>query len=251
MTIKYETSEIAEYFSKNRISFAELYDSEKAIFSGLDINKETTLLDGGCACGGLGLALNNEFGLLDYTGIDLNQLAIQMASSVYPDGRYICGDVKATCEHILKDIEYDIVCSLSCIDWNDGFYETLPILWTKVKPGGSLVLTLRLTNFPTLNSLTHAYQYINYGGLLSGEIAHYTVLNYNDALQQIMKLQPSRVRLVGYWGKPSATAVIPYSRLCFTALSIQKATNIIEDNICALTLDIPSSLFTPAIATRR
>ena len=59
--IKYKTDEIERFFSKNRIAWDQFYESEKVIISALKLSKKDQVLDIGCGCGGLGLALKNKF----------------------------------------------------------------------------------------------------------------------------------------------------------------------------------------------
>jgi hypothetical protein len=76
--------------------------------------------------------------------------------------------------------------------------------------GGYLVSTFRLTDGEGCNDISRSYQYINFDGILEGELASYVVLNAKDLLQHLRIFDPSEINAYGYWGAPSATAVKPY-----------------------------------------
>ncbi len=60
--IVYKEKDIKEYFSKDRVKWEQFYESEKKVIQktlhGLEnILEKVSVLDVGCACGGLGIAL--------------------------------------------------------------------------------------------------------------------------------------------------------------------------------------------------
>ena len=56
----------------------------------------------------------------------------------------IAGDILDETDALLNGKSFDLVCSLSCIDWNIQFSEMLLAAWRHVKPGGNFVATFRL-----------------------------------------------------------------------------------------------------------
>ena len=122
----------------------------------------------------------------------------------------------------LSGRHFDVVFSLSCVDWNVRFDDMLRAAWGYVRPGGSLVSTFRLTNGPGCSDFEKSYQFINFEGVLKGERASYVVLNCQSLLQQLGAFDPAEINAFGYWGAPSASAVTPYRQLCFTAFSVRK-----------------------------
>ena len=220
--ISYTTKEIALYFSTNRIKWKQFYDSEKEIFKKLDLNKNKSVLDIGCGCGGLGLALEEKFSIEDYTGIDINQPAIEAGKLLNPGSNLLIGDVLDVSKDHLKTKQFDLVCSLSCIDWNVEFRDMLAVAWDHVKPGGDFVATFRLTDKKGTTNFNESHQYINYEGKKEGELAAYVVLNIIDLFSDLKSFMPKSIKAKGYWGAPSSSAVTPYSELCFAAFAIKK-----------------------------
>ena len=91
--ISYQTSEISNFYSKNRIKWLDFYDSERKVFEKVGFGEDVSVLDLGCGCGGLGFALKERFGITNYTGIDINKSAIDVAKSLNPQGNFFNSDI--------------------------------------------------------------------------------------------------------------------------------------------------------------
>ena len=220
--IVYSTDQIEDYFSKNRITWDDFYKSERDIFDKLFLGKHLSVLDIGCGCGGLGLALKERFGVSKYTGVEINQQATKTAKKLNPQAKIYEGDFLGVRKYQLCDQQFDVVFSLSCFDWNLEFSEMLNSAWTHVAPGGNLVATFRIVPGLGCDDMKSSYQYINYQGIKEGEIAAYVVLNASELFQKLLVLDPIKISAAGYFGPPSSTAITPYSELCFCAISVTK-----------------------------
>ena len=223
--IAYQTDQIAYYFTRNRVAWQQFYESERVIIDGLGLERHDEILDIGCGCGGLGLALRERFQIDNYTGVEINQAAAEAGRTMNPKANILCGDILDLSRNALHDKRFDVVFSLSCVDWNVRFSDMLATAWNHVRPGGHLVATFRLTTGEGCGDLARSYQYINNDGIKEGEHAAYVVLNARTLLEQVARFAPAEVCAYGYWGAPSATAVTPYERLCFAAFSIRKNTS--------------------------
>lgn len=224
--IQYNTKEIVRFFSSNRQKWEEFYPSEKWVMERI-VSQTNTLgdiLDVGCACGGLGAALSSKFKLDSYTGIDINRDAIDWASmnqKLAVPAAFIASDILS--QELNK--RYDVVFSLSCADWNIETEGIINRCWDMVKPGGYFVISLRITERESVNDIKKSYQYIDFSGSeAEPEIANYVVFNFKDALAMFKALIPIPLLIgsYGYWGRPSPTAVTPYSRLLFAVFYIKK-----------------------------
>ena len=67
--IKYNSKSLSDTYSKIRTSWSEFYDSEKTILERVGISFKDSVLDLGCACGGLGRALKEKFSITDYISV--------------------------------------------------------------------------------------------------------------------------------------------------------------------------------------
>ncbi len=220
--IVYQTDRLALYFAQNRVAWQQFYESERVIIDQLGLDRDDAILDIGCGCGGLGLALRDRFGIENYTGVEINQAAADTGRRMNPKAHILCGDILDISRDALHDKRFDVVFSLSCVDWNICFSEMLAAAWNHVVPGGHLVSTFRLTLEEGCVDFNQSYQYINYDGIMEGERASYIVLNAKSLIQQLVKFNPYEINAYGYWGAPSFTAVTPFARLCFAAFSIRK-----------------------------
>jgi SAM-dependent methyltransferase len=238
--IPYQTDQLARYFVHNRVAWEQFYESERVVIEGLQLDSSRTILDIGCGCGGLGLALRAQFGVETYTGVEINPLAADAGRSLNPGARILCGDILDLRQGELREHQFDVVFSLSCVDWNVRFDETLAAAWSFVAPGGYLAATFRLTEGEGCNDIARSYQYINFEGKCEGERASYVVNGARELMQKLESFRPSEIAAYGYWGAPSATAVTPYARLCFAAFSIRKRVDSAAS--CRIELRLPESI---------
>lgn len=220
--VQFVSSDIPDFFSKNRVSFEGFYDSEKEILSLIDWHQDISVLDVGCGCGGLGIALNEEFGVLKYSGLDIHPGAIQLAKSLKPceEFHFYNTDILDFCPEQL----YDLVVSFSCVDWNVMTWDMISKCWDMVRPGGRFIVTFRLGTKLEVEGSTDSdsYQYINYDSKKEGEIAPYVVLTYEDLFELAQKMNVESMRLSGYFKSPSVTAVTPYKDLFFCCVCFEK-----------------------------
>ena len=228
--IEYTTQEIVEYFGNNRIKWDDFYKSEQKIFTRVlrRYDKTTRILDVGCAAGGLGYALSERFGITEYTGMDINRPVIEFAEQQQiPVGacfQFVHGDI-VNDSHLVGSHQFDIVVSLSCVDWNLCPEKSVKACWAKVKPGGYFIISLRLTPEEGVNDINKSYQPIIFSyAKASGneEKANYVVYNTLGALNMVNSLNPNSIEVYGYWGKPSKTAVTQSKKLIFSVFAIQK-----------------------------
>ncbi|MBS0418981.1 MAG: methyltransferase domain-containing protein [Proteobacteria bacterium] len=238
--IVYRTDELARYFATHRVTWDQFYESERVIISRLALNASRSVLDVGCGCGGLGLALREKFGVTDYTGVEINSAAAAAGRRMNGAARILQGDILDLSRGELRDWAFNVVFSLSCVDWNVRFNEMLLAVWQHVAPGGHLVATFRLTDGPSCNDMARSYQYINFEGVRAGEKAAYVVLNAGELMEALLGFDPAGIAAFGYWGPPSASAMTPYERLCFCAVAIRKRAT--ESDGTRLDLELPEEI---------
>lgn len=224
--IIFNSKQILEFYSRNRKKWKEFYPSEKWVFEKIAKDNKILgdVLDVGCACGGLAVALSNGFILNSYTGVDIHKDVIDWAKreqKLTIPANFICGDIVRIDLHR----QYDTVASLSCADFNIETNTIIKKCWSLVKAGGYFIVSLRLTNKKGINNIQRSYQYINFSGKESNpEICNYVVFNFMDTLAMFGRLWPKHkiIGVYGYWGKPSPTARTPFKKLVFAVYYIKK-----------------------------
>lgn len=238
--IRYATPAIERFYRQHRTRWDDFYESERAVLERLDLNPATTVLDIGCGCGGLGLALRERFGVTRYTGVEINDLAAASARALNPAARIVAGDILRVGAVELGAQAFDVVISLSCIDWNLRFDDMLCHAYGLAWPGGFFVSSFRLTTGAGVNDMARSYQFINFDGRKSGERAPYVVLNAGALIEELVSLGPRRITGYGYWGAPSGAAVTPFNRICFAVIAVERG----EGNTDGprLDLDLPDDV---------
>jgi SAM-dependent methyltransferase len=228
--IKYKTLQLLKYYSSNRCTWEEFYLSERYIINKVikKAKKNPSILDVGCGAGGLGYALSDEFDITKYTGIDINTPMIEYAkrkSNIFGvNFKFINGDIAEKNTRLNRNT-YDIVTSLSCVDWNLNLEDSINACWEKVAHGGYLVSSLRITLEKGVNDIDKSYQIINFEksvNLNDKEKANYVIINYFDALKILKSLNPECIDVYGYWGKPSDTVVTLYDKVLFSVFALKK-----------------------------
>ncbi len=245
--IEYKSKQILEYYRSNRRTWDEFYPSERWVFQKIADEKGLLgdVLDVGCACGGLGAALSCKFPLNSYTGIDINKDAIDWASRetrLQIPTRFTAGDIVCCAS---KE-EYDVVASLSCVDWNIKTKDIISACWERVRPGGYFVSSLRLTSEKGVNNIKKSFQYVNFSGEEEDpEVANYVVFNVKEAMSALSELDPAPTLIgaYGYWGSPSPTAVTLYDKLIFSVFYIKKGTEKPYPHEMAAELRLPLEAF--------
>lgn len=240
VNIEYKTPAIEAFYRQHRTRWDQFYESERVVFANLGFNPASKVLDIGCGCGGLGLALQERFGVCDYTGVEINRRAAETARQMNPAGRFLCGDILTLGAPQLADDAFDVVVSLSCIDWNVEFARMLAKSYRHVKPGGYFVASFRLTDGESLLDVQRSYQFINFEGKREGEVAPYVIINAAALVRELKALNPARIKGFGYWGSPSATAVTPAQRIGFAVIAVQKAAGPVLDT--RIELELPPEL---------
>lgn len=235
--IRYRSKAIEQFYRTHRTCWSQFYESEREVLSRLGLKPDSRVVDIGCGCGGLGLALKDRFGVTDYTGVEINSQAVAAASEINPEGLFLSGDILDIHPGSFAENGYDLAVSLSCIDWNIEFDRMLAKAYSLVKPGGYFMASFRLTDAKSVVDIAQSYQHINFDGRKEGEVAPYVVLNARELFQKLLAFQPSRMMGYGYWGTPSSTAVTPFERVCFAVLAIQKG-----GGDCVLEVDLPVEL---------
>ena len=240
--IEYRTPAIEAYYREHRTRWDHFYESERVVFEKLGLGSASAVLDLGCGCGGLGLALRQRFGVQQYTGVEINRQAAQTAQLMNPTGRFLRRDMLELSAGDLAEESFDVVASLSCIDWNIQFAEMLVKAYRYVRAGGYFVSSFRLTSAESLIDAQRSYQYVNFQGEKEGEVAPYVILNFGELLGQLKSLAPSRIVGFGYIGVPSSTAVTPVDKVVFAVIAVQKRAAAAQDTLVDIHLDLPQEL---------
>ena len=231
----YKSPRLSKKYSKERSNWDEFYPSERRGFDRVGFTLNDSVLDLGCGCGGLSLALNKRYGVKKYNGIDINKDNVESAKTVNNNAIIRHGDILE--EKFDSYIgNFDRVISLSCIDWNDETDLMIDRAWSFVKPGGVLIASIRLTNEETVKDIKKSYQYID-----DNEVAQYTIFNTTDILKIFTKFNPRSIYSYGYWGDIKTNTVAPYDKVVFSVFAVSKKYDETTSGT-SISLNIPSDV---------
>jgi SAM-dependent methyltransferase len=223
----YKSPGLSAFYSSHRLRYSDFYPSERAAFESLDLGPETTILDIGCACGGLGLALNEHFGCTDYTGLEIHAEAARIGHRHVSTfgGRVVGGDVLEAARLLTANdcaSSFDLVVSLSALDWNLRVASNVRAAWALVRDGGHLLMSVRLHPDTCLLDLHTSYQPTTPEASEAVEIAPYVVMAVPSAMQFAAELGAAQVTVFGHVGRPSSTAVTTVDECIFAVAVMAK-----------------------------
>ena len=222
--LNYKSTEAADYFANNRISLQDFYPTEVVVLTRLvqyikHRNLCFNIVDLGCGAGGLGNALSQEEGkLINYRGIDINELSIAYGKSRFPELDLISMDsieYFSLKTHSDSERDIDLYVSLSCIDWNTGFTPSILKIQEACRQNSADFLFTFRASHVGVDDIESSYQFVNYNGKLEGEIAGYVVLSHAQLKDIISMFRPKSMFVSTFTGPPSATAITPYNELVF------------------------------------
>ena len=227
VNIEFRSPGLLEFYRTHRQTFGELYPSEQSALEFLAPGPSDSIIDLGCACGGLGWALFERFGCRDYTGIEIHADAAKEGNKSVAafGGRVVAGDIlqaHSLLDHNGRPSEYDLVTSLSAVDWNVDVENNVRSAWSLVKFGGHLVVSLRLHPTSCLNNMQESFQPTTPESTKPDETAPYVVISVEQAVKFATALGASRATVFGKLGKPSATAVTAVNELFLIVAVLEK-----------------------------
>jgi 2-polyprenyl-3-methyl-5-hydroxy-6-metoxy-1,4-benzoquinol methylase len=224
--LNFQDSRLDRFYATQRQTWAGLYPSERWILDALASRGQAPvdILDVGCASGGIGRGLAERFPVVSYVGVDINRGLIDAAQrSEFPvPAEFYCLDIIEW----TQPRQYQTVLALSCADFNIETDSILAAAWRAVQPGGTFIVSLRLTPKSGVNDMTQSYQLLDTDAP-DGHVtarANYAVMNVLEALDSFRRLPtpPDHILAYGYWGAPALTARTPFERVVFTVFAVQK-----------------------------
>ena len=119
---KWGRPHILNFYNNNRNSWEDLYNGEKIIIKKI-LKKNFSILDIGCAQGGLSIALKEKIKNFSYTGLDYNSLMIKKAKKKFPSHDFI--KIKNSNLSKLFNVKFDIVFVLGILHLNRNWKKIL------------------------------------------------------------------------------------------------------------------------------
>lgn len=187
-----------------------LYPSERRFLAWL-AGSARTVLDVGCAAGGLAdvwCSFNQD---IEYTGVDVSRALIEAARLRRPQHRFLVEDCIDGVS--LPDGAADVVQALGWLHWEPRWRIALPELWRLT--GERLFFDIRLR--AGIGDDIVGVQRIAGGGT-----APYVVVAWEELARELRSLAPARILAFGYEGRPAETAVGVPPTVTFAAFVLEK-----------------------------
>lgn len=229
----FNTAYFQEYYTGYRDKFEDLFPSEKHFLKDLIVNNKS-VLDVGCASGGMFQIVRSINNAIRYSGVDIAKDLITIAKQKYPITDFRVGDGIGL---PFETNSYDAVISFGTTV-HDQIYENLIRESYRIS-SKALLFDMRI--FPELSSINDVTKgYVNDGAGLNYP---YILANAKEFVQFLKDLNPSpaKISIYGYWGNANEFTQLPagYEKLCMCGVLIEKG---IVTSTTELYTDIPFDL---------
>jgi SAM-dependent methyltransferase len=208
-----------EYYTSYRDKFEDLFPSEKHFLMDL-ILKSKSVLDVGCASGGMFVIVRSINNSIRYSGVDIAKDLISIAKQKYPEIEFqVCDGIGLP----LETDSFDAVISFGTTV-HDQDFENLIRESYRIS-GKACLFDIRIVSeLPTINDVR--YGYVKDGAGLNYP---YVVVNAKEFVRFLKDLTPSpaKISIYGYWGKANEFTQLPagYDKLCMCGVLIEKGTS--------------------------
>jgi SAM-dependent methyltransferase len=233
---------VVDFYATKRQTPHELYESERAILEPV-ITRCRSVLDVGCAAGGLSEALRLLNPQLRYVGVDAVPAMIAQARWRHPGVQFEVSDGSRLS---FPDGAFDQVLCTSVLHHNPDYERMIAELYRVARHGCVLDLP-RLVIEPDAFDPATSYMVLDErfagDGSPSEEtrstIVPYVLANPRPLFEWLLSLEPrpSGIAAVGYDGQPSPSVVIPIRPVCFCVIYVAKGNAATRRT--SLLLDLP------------
>ena len=210
-----------EFFTNKRNKFADLYKGEKIILNSI-IDNKLSVLDYGCATGGMYKILKKKIRKLNYVGVDFNERLLDKARILNPGVKFF-----STKEYKkkLKNRKFDVVLILGLLHLNSD--------WKKIITENSkyskkyFIFDLRETEKKGVENILKSnfnMQFDSSEKRYKNYKIPYNIIN-SFKVQKILDKKLIKFKKfieIKYEGKPSAKSKTPYRNVIFANYCYQK-----------------------------
>lgn len=209
------SKKIVSYFYNNRSTFNSLYKGEKYLITKY-VKKNDTILDIGCAQGGLFKILKKKFSNIDYTGLDFNKEMINLAKKKIDKKKFFLFKGKNYYSFFKK--RFDVVIIFGILHLNTNWKSILINAYKVAKK--KVLFDLRFAS--NQNSNLQNYLSLNFDNRSKKFLIPYLLVKKKETLKFFKdKFRNSTIDNYSYTGKPSKYSSIQ-SKIVFANFCLQK-----------------------------
>jgi ubiquinone/menaquinone biosynthesis C-methylase UbiE len=211
----WSSKKIVSYFYNNRSTFNSLYKGEKYLISKY-VKKNDTVLDIGCAQGGLFKILKKKFGNIDYTGLDFNKEMINLAKKKIDKKNFFLFKGKNYYSFFKK--KFDVVIIFGILHLNTNWKSILINAYKVAKK--KVLFDLRFAS--NQNSNLKNYLSLNFDNRSKKFSIPYLLVEKKKTLKFFKdKFRNSTIDNYSYTGRPSKYSSIQ-SKIVFANFCLKK-----------------------------
>ena len=205
------------YINHGRRKEKDIYKSNRYYLKKKNLNNKS-VLEIGCAAGGLYEVVEKKTDNVKYTGLDISPKEIKVASKRYPEAKFIHGDFL---KMKMKPNAYDVVCSFHVLPHQKNYREFLAKLIEVAAE--RVIVDIRLRHDgETVVDLDTSYVYYHW----SGKRQYYVVCNLYEILNylNIEKFGLKKISIYGYYApeKTSGFVPMPKSKMLTACMCLEK-----------------------------
>ena len=208
------------FYEDRRNKTSDAYPSEWFFLKDL-LAEGMSVLDIGCALGGLASVVSEHLRDFSYTGVDISAEMIRGAKARHPSHRfYVIPEADVS---VLGGSEYDVVVILGVLHLSRKWREMISGAWART--GKSLLIDLRETSQATVEQEEVSYYQVGqFLGNRSKATLPYNVINSGDALATIVENCKGAVKLqrYGYLAPVSEGVYTPAKTVLMSTYRIDK-----------------------------
>ena len=213
----FSTNYFLDYYTGYRDKESDLFDSEKYFLKDF-LQDSKSILDIGCATGGMYNILKEKKSEINYSGIDVAENLINEAQKKFPKINFLVYDGT---QLPYDDSIFDGVISFGTTVHDQDYFTLLSEAYRVTSR--KLIFDIRLTNLPELNSIEDSY-------VIDGSKVKYpyVVANVVQFFQWAIKLKNlKKLNIYGYWGKGNKYTNLPfeYKKICMAGVLLEKRTS--------------------------
>jgi ubiquinone/menaquinone biosynthesis C-methylase UbiE len=211
----WSSKKIVSYFYNNRSTFNSLYKGEKYLISKY-VKKNDTVLDIGCAQGGLFKILKKKFSNIDYTGLDFNKEMINLAKKKIDKKNFFLFKGKNYYSFFKK--RFDVVIIFGILHLNTNWKSILINAYKVAKK--KVLFDLRFAS--NQNSNLKNYLSLNFDNRSKKFSIPYLLVEKKETIKFFKdKFRNSTIDNYSYTGKPSKYSSIQ-SKIVFANFCLKK-----------------------------
>ena len=213
---------ILNFFENMRLTTSQIYPSEWFFLKDKIFN-EMSLLDIGCAKGGMANVLSENLTAFNYVGVDINAQMVQAAQQRYPTHRF--HQIREDDYSILGGEKYDVVLCLGILHLHENWRNTIKEAWQHTKK--TLILDLRETHLDTVEDKSQSYfktDFDNIDNPTTDIVLPYNIINTAESLQIINDVcaEAKRIAHYGYTQTISSLAISPLQKVMANVYCIER-----------------------------